>query len=116
MPWLPPPPSASARMKKPPARCWAAPTPSRSLMHCRTIHQNDRAIGRSWLLLSRDDQMNSVTAAEDDIVRPHLVAAPETDCAVTLIIAKRWYVAQTQVHAEAKATQHLGRQGFAVYL
>jgi transcriptional antiterminator RfaH len=60
--------------------------------------------------------MNSVSAAEDDIVRPHLVAARGTDCAVTPIIAKRWYVAQTQVYAEAKATQHLGRQGFAVYL
>ena len=28
----------------------------------------------------------------------------------------RWYVAQTHRHAEAKATAHLGRQGFLVYL
>lgn len=29
---------------------------------------------------------------------------------------KRWYVAQTHVHAESKARLHLGRQGFDVYL
>lgn len=28
----------------------------------------------------------------------------------------RWYAVQTQVHAESKATHHLGRQGFEVYL
>jgi transcriptional antiterminator RfaH len=28
----------------------------------------------------------------------------------------RWYVVQTQPHAEAKATAHLGRQGFDTYL
>src|SRR2546430_6869407 len=28
----------------------------------------------------------------------------------------RWYVVQTQPHAEAKAASHLSRQGFAVYL
>jgi transcriptional antiterminator RfaH len=30
--------------------------------------------------------------------------------------SRRWYVAQTHVHAESKATFHLGRQGFEVYL
>ena len=30
--------------------------------------------------------------------------------------SQRWYVAQTQVHAELKALQHLKRQGFDVYL
>ena len=29
---------------------------------------------------------------------------------------RRWYVAQTHVHAESKATFHLRRQGFQVYL
>jgi transcriptional antiterminator RfaH len=28
----------------------------------------------------------------------------------------RWYVVQTQPHAEARASQHLGRQGFTTYL
>jgi transcriptional antiterminator RfaH len=28
----------------------------------------------------------------------------------------RWYVAQTQPHAEAKASLHLRRQGFSIYL
>ena len=28
----------------------------------------------------------------------------------------RWYVAQTRPHAEAKASLHLRRQGFAIYL
>jgi transcriptional antiterminator RfaH len=30
--------------------------------------------------------------------------------------SRRWYVAQSQVHAESKAAMHLGRQGFEVYL
>jgi transcriptional antiterminator RfaH len=30
-------------------------------------------------------------------------------------LGSRWYVAQTHPHAEAKATFHLQRQGFAVY-
>jgi transcriptional antiterminator RfaH len=30
--------------------------------------------------------------------------------------SRRWYVAQTHVHAESKATLHLVRQGFEVYL
>jgi transcriptional antiterminator RfaH len=30
--------------------------------------------------------------------------------------SRRWYVAQTHVHAESKASFHLGRQGFQVYL
>ena len=29
---------------------------------------------------------------------------------------RRWYVAQSHVHAESKAAMHLGRQGFEVYL
>jgi len=30
--------------------------------------------------------------------------------------SRRWYVAQSHVHAELKAAMHLGRQGFEVYL
>jgi transcriptional antiterminator RfaH len=30
--------------------------------------------------------------------------------------SRRWYVAQSHVHAESKAAMHLGRQGFEVYL
>ena len=51
---------------------------------------------------------------DDELARPHLVAARQTeDCPIT---ATRWYVAQTQVHAERKASEHLLRQGFGVYL
>src|SRR5205814_7148871 len=30
--------------------------------------------------------------------------------------SRRWFVAQSHVHAESKAAMHLGRQGFEVYL
>jgi transcriptional antiterminator RfaH len=32
------------------------------------------------------------------------------------ILQSRWYVVQTQPHAEARAVAHLGRQGFETYL
>jgi transcriptional antiterminator RfaH len=35
---------------------------------------------------------------------------------VSSITPTKWYVAQTHIHAEVKASQHLGRQGFDVYL
>jgi transcriptional antiterminator RfaH len=35
---------------------------------------------------------------------------------MTLELHPRWFVAHTQPHAEAKATWHLNRQGFEVYL
>jgi transcriptional antiterminator RfaH len=35
---------------------------------------------------------------------------------VTAMPSRRWYVAQTHVHAESKANLHLARQGFEVYL
>jgi transcriptional antiterminator RfaH len=31
-------------------------------------------------------------------------------------LGSRWYVAQTHPHAEAKASEHLRRQGFSIYL
>ena len=34
---------------------------------------------------------------------------------MTLELHPRWFVAHTQPHAEAKATWHLSRQGFAIY-
>ena len=35
---------------------------------------------------------------------------------VSAITPAKWYVAQTHLHAEVKASQHLRRQGFEVYL
>ncbi len=35
---------------------------------------------------------------------------------MTVQLHPRWFVAQTQPHAETKATSHLNRQGFDVYL
>jgi transcriptional antiterminator RfaH len=35
---------------------------------------------------------------------------------MTTEFCSRWYVAQTQPHAEAKASLHLRRQGFEIYL
>jgi transcriptional antiterminator RfaH len=35
---------------------------------------------------------------------------------MTTTFSRRWHVAQTHIHAESKATQHLIRQGFEVYL
>ena len=31
-------------------------------------------------------------------------------------MTSRWYVVQTQPHAESKAVEHLARQGFGAYL
>jgi transcriptional antiterminator RfaH len=38
------------------------------------------------------------------------------DSSMSATCSSRWYVAQTQPHAEAKASLHLGRQGFEVFL
>jgi transcriptional antiterminator RfaH len=35
---------------------------------------------------------------------------------MTMIASSRWYVVQTQVHAESKAAAHLLRQGYEIYL
>jgi transcriptional antiterminator RfaH len=37
-------------------------------------------------------------------------------CSMSTNFGSRWYVAQTQPHAEAKASLHLRRQGFSIYL
>jgi transcriptional antiterminator RfaH len=43
------------------------------------------------------------------------LSTPQTTCK-PVARSGRWYVAQTHVHAEVKAAQHLVRQGFEVYL
>ena len=35
---------------------------------------------------------------------------------MTMIASPRWYVVQTHVHSEAKAAEHLLRQGYDIYL
>ena len=35
---------------------------------------------------------------------------------MSAVLGSRWYVAQTRPHAETKASQHLRRQGFHIYL
>src|SRR5262249_51286582 len=42
-------------------------------------------------------------------------AMQESD-GLTNPLSRRWHVAQTHIHAELRATQHLNRQGFEVYL
>jgi transcriptional antiterminator RfaH len=42
-------------------------------------------------------------------------AMQESECVLS-DLSRRWHVAQTHIHAESKATQHLLRQGFEVYL
>jgi transcriptional antiterminator RfaH len=61
---------------------------------------------------------NESTGLVPDIAQSQrrLAADQPQISSVTATPSKRWYVAQTHVHAESKATLHLGRQGFEVYL
>ena len=61
---------------------------------------------------------NESTGLVPDIAQSQrrLAADQPQISSVTATPSKRWYVAQTHVHAESKATRHLGRQGFEVYL
>jgi len=61
---------------------------------------------------------NESTGLVPDIAQSQrrLAADQPQISSVTATPSKRWYVAQTHVHAESKATLHLGRQGFDVYL
>jgi transcriptional antiterminator RfaH len=52
--------------------------------------------------------LDGATSEENEITPEPSVAAA--------MPSKRWYVAQTHVHAETKASSHLRRQGFEVYL
>jgi transcriptional antiterminator RfaH len=45
-----------------------------------------------------------------------IVSNLDSNSDVSAIAPAKWYVAQTHIHAEVKASQHLGRQGFDVYL
>jgi transcriptional antiterminator RfaH len=47
---------------------------------------------------------------------PPAIERPVVDSDVASVPSTRWYVAQTHLHAEVKASQHLRRQGFEVYL
>jgi transcriptional antiterminator RfaH len=59
----------------------------------------------------KSDQTATPTHAA---ARPNAVELPGLGKSVNL--SSRWYAAQTHIHAEAKASQHLRRQGFDVYL
>jgi transcriptional antiterminator RfaH len=66
---------------------------------------------------ARSKENESTSLVPDTEQSQHRLAVdrPETS-SVTAIPSRHWYVAQTHVHAETKATFHLGRQGFEVYL
>src|SRR5450631_3097649 len=66
---------------------------------------------------ARSEENESTSLVPDIAQSQHRLAVdrPETS-SVTTIPSRHWYVAQTHVHAESKATLHLGRQGFEVYL
>ena len=53
-------------------------------------------------------------SSEPAAARLNAVGGPGPDKSV--VPSSRWYVAQTHIHAEAKASQHLCCQGFDVYL
>jgi transcriptional antiterminator RfaH len=59
------------------------------------------------------DFRTRAAAADTPEARVAGTITPTTTAANT---AQRWYVAQTQVHSELKASQHLARQGFDIYL
>jgi len=59
-------------------------------------------------------QFDQPPTSEPAAVRLNAVARAGPDKLV--VPSSRWYVAQTHIHAEAKASQHLCRQGFDVYL
>jgi transcriptional antiterminator RfaH len=65
---------------------------------------------------TRSDEIESTALVPDTAQsHQHAVDRPEIS-SVTAAPSRRWYVAQTHVHAESKATFHLRRQGFEVYL
>jgi transcriptional antiterminator RfaH len=63
-------------------------------------------------------EKNEITRLVPDAAQsqPRLAVERPEIGSVMAVPSKRWYVAQTHVHAESKATLHLGRQGFDVYL
>src|SRR5665647_2699889 len=65
---------------------------------------------------SKDDTTSTSLVPESDQLRQRLAVDGQEISSVTATPSRHWYVAQTHVHAESKATLHLGRQGFDVYL
>jgi transcriptional antiterminator RfaH len=66
------------------------------------------------------DSAFSRPPANDDGIRSESferrVLPEETSPLAAIDLARRWYVVQTHVHSELKASQHLRRQGFDIYL
>jgi transcriptional antiterminator RfaH len=66
---------------------------------------------------ARSEENESTALVPDTAQSQHQLAVDRPEISsVTATPSRRWYVAQTHVHAESKATFHLGRQGFEVYL
>ena len=65
---------------------------------------------------SKDDTTSTSLVPESDQLRHRLAVDGQDISSVTATPSSLWYVAQTHVHAETKATLHLRRQGFDVYL
>jgi transcriptional antiterminator RfaH len=65
----------------------------------------------------RSEEDDSTSLVPDIEQSQHRLAIEQPEpSSLTNTPSRRWYVAQTHVHAETKATFHLGRQGFEVYL
>src|SRR5664279_3292931 len=65
---------------------------------------------------SKDTTTSTSLVPESDQLRQRLAVDGQEISSVTATPSRLWYVAQTHVHAETKATLHLRRQGFDVYL
>ena len=65
---------------------------------------------------SKDDTTSTSLVPESDQLRHRLAVDGQDISSVTATPSSLWYVAQTHVHAESKATLQLRRQGFDVYL
>src|ERR1017187_6896970 len=65
---------------------------------------------------NKDDTTSTSLVPESDQLQHRLAGDGQEISSVTATPSSLWYVAQTHVHAETKATLHLRRQGFDVYL
>jgi transcriptional antiterminator RfaH len=66
---------------------------------------------------ARSKENDSTSLVPDSAQLQHQLAIEQPEpSSLTDTPSRRWYVAQTHVHAESKAAFHLGRQGFEVYL
>ena len=64
--------------------------------------------------MPKSDQTPASRRAAAQLKHPHAVERPGLGKSV-ISPSTRWYVAQTHLHAEATAFQHLCRRGFDVY-